>query len=41
MEADGKSPLTIGTYRMDLARFVAWAKPSTDSRRIRPDTQPW
>ncbi len=38
MEADGKSPLTVAVYRTELARFVAWAKPGTDARRIRPDT---
>jgi len=36
MEADGKSPLTISVYARELRRFLAWAKPRTDVRRVSP-----
>jgi integrase/recombinase XerC len=36
LEADGKSPLTISVYARELRRFVTWAKPRTDVRRVTP-----
>jgi len=36
LEADGKSPLTISVYARELGRFLAWAKPRTDVRRVTP-----
>jgi integrase/recombinase XerC len=38
MEADGKSALTIRVYRSELDRFLAWAGPRVDVRRVRPQT---